>query len=404
MERWKLNLAVLWVGTFLTMAGMSMIIPFISLYIKELGVTDPEAVSVWAGIIFAANFVTAFIFQPIWGKLSDRYGRKIMLLRSGIGMSLVIIMMGLAGNVWHLLLLRLINGTVSGYIPAANALVAATTPRERSGFAMGTLQSGAVAGSVIGPFMGGLLAGWFGFRVIFFITGSLLLVATLLSLFIVKENFNKNEAKAAPNVSIWRGFRQIISFPSILAMYAVTLVTQFALSGTMPLMPVFIEEMHGSIPLLAFYAGLVSSITGISNVIFSPILGRLGDARGSEKILRISLLCAGLSFVPQAFVMNVWQLLIFRFVQGMFIGGLIPSVHALIRRNIPDAMISRAFSFNQSFMSLGNLIGPLLSSLLSIWIGIRGLFLFSAVLMIVSAIVANRSIVARATEHTGDDG
>lgn len=395
MERWKLNLAVLWVGTFLTMAGMSMIIPFISLYVKELGVTDPDAVSVWAGVIFAANFVTAFIFQPLWGKLSDRYGRKIMLLRSGIGMSIVIILMGLAGNVWHLLLLRLLNGTVSGYIPAANALVAANTPKERSGFAMGTLQSGAVAGSVIGPFLGGLLAGWFGFRVIFFITGSLLLAATLLSLFVVKESFNKEEAKAAPNVSVWRGFLQVIQFPGVLAMFTVTLVTQFALSGTMPLIPVFIEEMHGAIPLLAFYAGLVSSITGISNVIFSPILGRLGDNHGSEKILRLSLFCAGLSFLPQAFVSNIWQLLVFRFLQGMFIGGLLPSVNALIRRSIPDLMISRAFSFNQSFMSLGNLIGPLLCSLLSIWIGIRGLFIMSAVLMVANAVVVSRSLVNR---------
>lgn len=397
MERWKINLVVLWIGTFMTMAGMSMIIPFISLYIKDLGVTDPDAISVWAGIIFAANFVTAFIFQPIWGKLSDRYGRKIMLLRSGFGMSIVIILMGLAGSVWHLLLLRLLNGTVSGFIPAANALIAASTPKERAGFALGTLQSGAVSGSVIGPFIGGLLADWFGFRIIFFITGSLLLAATILSLVVVKEHFDATEAKTEPNISVLRGFRQIISFPSILSMYIVTLVTQFALSGTMPLMPVFIEEMHGPITMLAFYAGLVSSITGISNVIFSPILGRLGDRIGSDKILRISLLCAGLSFIPQAFVQNVWQLLVIRFIQGMFIGGLLPSVNALIRRNIPDTMISRAFSFNQSFLSLGNLIGPTVSSLLSVWVGIRGLFILSGVLMLVNAVVVSRSIVGHMT-------
>jgi len=393
MERWKLNLAVLWVGTFLTMAGMSMIIPFISLYIKELGVTDPDAISVWSGLIFSANFITAFLFQPLWGKLSDRYGRKIMLLRSGFGMSIVIILMGLASSVWHLLLLRVLNGTVSGFIPAANALIAANTPKERSGFAMGTLQSGSVSGSVIGPFIGGLLADWFGFRIIFFITGSCLLAATILTMLVVREKFDSTTAKAAPNVSILNGFRQIMTFPGVFAMFTVSFVTQLALTGTMPLMPVFIEEMHGAIPNLAFYAGLVSSVTGFSNVIFAPLLGRTGDRFGSEKVLRISLVCAGLSFIPQAFVHNVWQLMAIRFVQGMFIGGLLPSVNALIRRNVPDSMISRAFSFNQSFLSLGNLIGPTVSGMLSIWMGIRGLFILSAVLMLINAIWVGRAIV-----------
>jgi MFS family permease len=393
MERWKLNLAVLWVGTFLTMAGMSMIIPFISLYIKELGITDPDEISLWAGLIFSANFITAFLFQPLWGKLSDRFGRKIMLLRSGFGMSIVIILMGLATNVWHLLLLRLLNGTVSGFIPAANALVAANTPKERSGFAMGTLQSGSVSGSVIGPFMGGLLADWFGFRIIFFITGSLLLSATILSMIVVREKFNAAQAKAAPNVSILTGFRQIIGYPGMFALFTVTFVTQLALSGTMPLMPVFIEEMHGPVPNLAFYAGLVSSVTGFSNVIFSPLLGRVGDRFGSDRVLRLSLICAGLSFIPQAFVHSVWQLMAVRFLQGMFIGGLLPSVNALIRRNVQDTMISRAFSFNQSFLSLGNLIGPTASGILTLWMGIRGLFILSAVLMIMNALWVGRAVV-----------
>src|SRR6476660_7826592 len=115
MVRWKVNLMVLWLGQFLVMGGMTMIMPFMPLYLQELGMKNPHEIATWAGIIFAGNFVTSFLFQPFWGGLADRYGRRVMLLRSGFGMAIVISLMGFAGNAWQLLLLRMLNGTISGF-------------------------------------------------------------------------------------------------------------------------------------------------------------------------------------------------------------------------------------------------------------------------------------------------
>ena len=164
MEPWKKNLGVLWIGQFLVMGGMTMIMPFMSLYLQSprIGITDPHEIATWSGVIFAGNFVTAFLFQPLWGKLSDKYGRKMMLLRSGFGMAIVMVLMGFATSPWHLLVLRMVNGTISGFNPAAVSLVSATTPKEKMGFAMGTLQSGGIAGTILGPFLGGLLADAWG--------------------------------------------------------------------------------------------------------------------------------------------------------------------------------------------------------------------------------------------------
>lgn len=146
MKTWKVNLIVLWFGQFLVNSGMTMITPFLSLYLaRDLGVVGEHEIGIWAGFIFAANFLTSFLFQPLWGKLSDKYGRKVMLLRSGFGMAIVIALMGLAQNPWQLLLLRLLNGTISGFNPAAVALISGTTPKDRMGFAMGISQSGQVA-------------------------------------------------------------------------------------------------------------------------------------------------------------------------------------------------------------------------------------------------------------------
>jgi DHA1 family multidrug resistance protein-like MFS transporter len=402
VSNWKTNLIVLWFGQFMVLAGMTMIIPFLPLYIQELGIHDEKHIAFWAGLIFAGNFVTAFLFQPFWGRLADRYGRKMMIIRSGLGMAAVMILMGFSTSVWHLLLLRMLNGTISGYIPAAAALVSANTPRERIGFAMGTLQSGAVAGTILGPVIGGLMVNWIGFAPIFYITGTLLLIGTLLALFLVKETFDKKKAAAQPQLSIYRGFQQLRNIPELPAIFAVTFMIQFAILSTMPLIPLFVQEMHGQITLLAFYAGLVSSAMGFSNMIASPIFGRLGDRIGYERILFMALIGAALAFIPQAFVQNVWQLMIVRFLLGMFIGGLLPSVNALIRKYTPDGMEGRSYSFNTSSLALGNMLGPIVGGVLYGFITIRGVFILTAILLIVNALWVKKSFLSKKQDGVMD--
>lgn len=396
MEQWKKNLIVLWFGQFLVMAGMTMIIPFLTLYLQfDLGLSDPHEISVWAGIIFAGNFVTAFIFQPIWGKVSDRFGRKMMLLRSGFGMAIVMVLMGFATNPWHLLLLRMLNGTISGFNPASIALVSTTTPKEKMGFAMGTLQSGAMAGTILGPFIGGLLADAVGYRPIFYITGALLFLASLLALFVVKESFDLAKAARRAQASVLEGLRQVSRIPQLMALFTVTLLIQFANMSPMTLIPLYLQELHGSTENIAFLAGFVSSATGLSNLLASPLLGRLSDRIGAERVLAVSLVGSALAFIPQARADTVWQLTVARFILGIFLGGLIPAVNALIRKYTPDGMESRAYSFNSSTLSLGNMIGPVAGGALSGYIGIHGLFLVSGAMMLLNGVWVWHSLLRR---------
>ncbi|MFD2117310.1 MFS transporter [Paenibacillus yanchengensis] len=387
MEQWRKNLIVLWFGQFLVMAGMTMIIPFMPLYLQyDLGMTDTEQVALWAGIIFAGNFVTAFIFQPIWGKYADRYGRKLMIIRSGFGMAIVIFLMGFATAPWHLLVLRLLNGTISGFNPASIALISATTPKDKIGFAMGSVQSGAIAGTILGPLIGGVLADMVGFRPIFYLTGALLLAATLLALFVVKEDFDRKQAANSKSESVIDGLKELSRIPQLLALFGVTLLIQFANMSPMSLIPLFVQELHHSATNIAFWAGFVGSATGLSNLIASPVLGRLSDRIGAERILAVSLLGAALAFIPQAYAGTVGQLLIARFGLGLFLGGLIPTVNTLIRKYTPDGMESRAYSFNSSTLALGNMIAPIAGGAVSGSIGIRGLFLISSVLMLLNGV------------------
>jgi MFS family permease len=403
MEQWKINLGVLWVGQFLVMAGMTMIMPFMALYLQaDFGLTSEHQIATWAGLIFAANFVTSFFFQPLWGKLSDRYGRKMMLLRSGFGMAVVITLMGFATSPWHLLALRMLNGTISGFNPASVSLVSATTPKDRMGFAMGTLQSGTIAGAILGPFIGGLMADAVGFRPIFYITGTCLFLASLLAMFTVRESFDRAKAAAALQASVIQGLRELSSrAPQLYSLFTVTFLIQFAMMGPMPLIPLFVQELHGTTNNLAFWAGFVGSVTGLSNMVASPFLGKLSDRIGPEKILGVSLVGAALMFIPQAFVGEVWQLLIFRFLQGVFIGGMVPSVNSLVRIYTPDGMESRAYSFNTSTLSLGNMIGPIVGGALSGWIGIQGVFLMAAFFLLLNAVWVRKSLYRKKPRKTG---
>ena len=162
--------------------------PFL-LYVEQLGVTGHSALNMWSGLVFSITFLFSAIASPFWGGLADRKGRKIMLLRSALGMAIIMALMGVAQNVWQFLILRALLGLLGGFIPNANALIATQIPRHKSGWALGTLSTGGVSGALLGPLAGGLLADSYGLRPVFFITASVLFLCFIVTLICIRENF-----------------------------------------------------------------------------------------------------------------------------------------------------------------------------------------------------------------------
>lgn len=394
MESWRRNLYVLCFAMFITMVAMSMIMPFLPLFIQsELGISDPHQVTTWAGIVFGANFLTAGLVSPIWGNLADKYGRKIMILRSGYCMSVIITLTGFVGNVWQLLALRLLNGMVGGIIPASTALVASTTPREKAGWAQGLLQSSAVAGGIMGPFFGGLLADYIGFRLIFSCTGLLILLATVLITFTVKENFTPPPPRE--RTSFREDFRLIFSTKPLPALFLVTVMIQFALFSIIPVLPMYVQSLLTSDERVAFYTGLVQAAMGLANVLAAPQLGKLGDRFGSHKVLLVCLMVAGLSFIPQAMVTTVWQLIVLRFVLGLCLGGLLPAVNALLQRFTPQERVSRVYGYNNMFVCLGNMLGPSIGGAVAGYISMSGVFLMTSAFLFLNALWVTYSLARK---------
>lgn len=384
---WKKSLWILWGANFSIMCGMNLILPFLPLYIGQLGVHEVGDVVRWTGWIVAAQFITSFLTQPLWGAIADRRGRKIMLLRAGFGMAVVTALMGIVTEPWQLLALRLLNGFFSGFISMAVSLQASVTPREHSGKALGTLQTGSIAGSLIGPLIGGLLAGMIGYSHIFFVTGGLMLCASLIVMIFIREERKAPAQKKTRKRTEWRLFRPL------LPVFAASLITQVGMMSIEPIVTVYVKTIYFG-NHLELFAGLIVAITGIANLFGAPSLGRLGDRIGQRKTLVIALSMAALAFIPQAFATSITMLLVGRFLLGLFIGGMIPSLNVLVLKLAPTQIQGTAYGFNTSSLFLGNLIGPLLGSHFAAAYGFKSVFYITMGILLLCALFVylNRSL------------
>lgn len=375
---WKRTLRILWLANFCISAGMSLVIPFLPLYIESLGVTGLPDIARWTGWIFSATFLTSIFFQPVWGRVADKYGRKPMLLRAGLGMGIITALMGAVGSVWHLLILRLLNGVFAGFIPMSISLLASVTPDEHSGKALGTLQTGAIAGRLIGPLFGGLMAGAFGYRAVFFVTGGLLVMASVVVMVFVHEKRRPRGLTAETEPPRMRDLRPL------LPVFIATTITQVGMMSIEPIVTIYVKTLYTGVHL-AFIAGLVVAVTGIANLIGAPTLGSLGDRIGQRKVLILALAAAACMYVPQALAGNVAVLIVGRFLLGLFIGGMIPTLSVLVQRKAPRGLQATAFGFNTSFMFLGNVTGPLIGSSVAAAYGIRPVFYVTMAVLLANA-------------------
>lgn len=382
MEAWKVNIISVWLGCFFTGLAMSQILPFLPLYVEQLGVRSHESLSLWSGMVFSATFLVSAIVSPLWGSMADRRGRKLMLLRASLGMAVVIALQAFVTSVWQLLLLRALMGLTSGYIPNAMALVASQVPREKSGWALGTLSTGQVSGVIIGPLLGGFMADHLGLRVVFLITAGLMTVSFLITLVLIKERVVT--VKKADQLH-GRAVFAALPYPRlILTLFVTTMMIQLTNSSISPILTLFIKELSSDHGNLAFISGAIAAVPGVSALLAAPRLGRLGDRIGTSRVLMTALACLIALFCIMALVRTPLQLGILRFLMGFAEGALMPAVQTLLVKYSSDQVTGRVFGYNQSFMYLGNVAGPLVGSSISALLGFRWVFIATAALVLIN--------------------
>jgi DHA1 family multidrug resistance protein-like MFS transporter len=329
-----------WQRTLWTMVGVqfvmsisfSILSPIMPLFLPELGVVSREAVSVWAGVLASVTSFIAIFTAPVWGSLADRYGRKLMVLRSTLGIAVFTILMGVASNPWHMLAFRAGMGALAGFNSAATVLVSTQVPEARLGYSLGWLSTGQLVGSLIGPIIGGVVADLTGsFRVPFFFAGAISLLAFLGTWRFVPERFTP-PGEGRQRHSLLSGLSTLTRTTGLMALIVVMLMAQFATQAVQPVVTLFVQEMLGPRPDLATLGGLAFSVTGVAGVLAVPFLGRKSDVIGYRTVLLISLFGAALFTVPQAFRFGYWAFVAERFGLGLFVGGILPAANSLIGR------------------------------------------------------------------------
>ncbi len=385
---WKRNLRVLAVAVFIAGIAFSEVMPFLPLYISTLGHFSHQQLNMWAGLVFSGiYFVSAFV-SPWWGKLADKKGRKLMILRASLGMSIVLAAMGLVTNVWQLFFLRMTQGFFAGFVSNSNALIATETPKEKSGQALGTMASSFTAGNLLGPFVGGALASIFSYRVAFFITGLLLLVAFFLSLFFVHEDdFKPVVRKDLENT---KGVIKALKYPQmIFGLLLTTLIIQAANNSINPIVSLYVKQLMHNQGNVVFISGIIAALPGIATFLAASRFGAIGDRIGTHKVIIAGFIGATILFFLTAFVRNPIELGILRFLVGFTDACLFPQVQTLLTKNSPSMVTGRIFSWNQSAMYIGNIIGPLLGST------IAGISSYSMVFIVTALIVIANLILFR---------
>jgi len=371
------------VGIQFTMTGaFSFLSPIMPLFLPVLGVQSEAGIDLWAGILNGSTSFVAAFASPLWGRLADQHGRKLMLLRSSCAIAFFTALMGLSQNIWEFFGARALMGVFAGFSSTAMALVASQVPEGRLGYALGLLSTGQLVGSLVGPVIGGVLADLTGsYRIPFYCTSAICFVALALVWLGVREEFVRPAAERR-KASAWSNMRLLLGAAGVLPLFFVLLMAQFSTRAVQPVVTLFVQQLTGPRPDLATLGGVAFSVTGLAGIIAVPLLGRRSDQIGYRRVLLICLLGATLTSLPQGFAIGYWDFTAERFAIGLFIGGILPAANALIGRMVSRADRGLIYGMSASATFLGNSLGPLTGGAVAASFGLRWVFFVTAGLLV----------------------
>ncbi|MDP2366143.1 MAG: MFS transporter, partial [Ignavibacteria bacterium] len=325
----------------------------------------------------------------VWGNLGDKYGRKMMTIRATFGLAIAQIFIGFSQDINQLFIGRLLQGALSGFLPAAMALIASNTPEEKTGYALGILQSSTAAGTVLGPLLGGLIADFFSFRAVFFIVAGLLGLVGFAIIFFVKEDKRESTKE---NVGLFNNWKYVLSNKKFLIPSLLIMLTALGISFVRPIFVLYVETLDINKNYLPTITGSLYSIVGVFSIYSAYWWGKKVETLGLQKSIVIASLLTASMYLLHSVITNPYYLIPVRTVLGFGYGALMPLLFTRISNNVNKERRGGVLGIGSSFQVLGNLIGPLLGGYAGATIGFSLSFLFTGSIFILIALVGYASL------------
>jgi MFS transporter, DHA1 family, multidrug resistance protein len=385
-SNWRRTLWAMVGIQFIMTMSFSFLTPIMPLFLPVLGVQDEAAIDMWAGILAGSTSFVAVFASPLWGRLADKHGRKMMLLRSSCAIAIFTALMGLSQNVWQCFAARGLMGVFAGFSSTAMALVASQVPEGRLGYSLGLLSTGQLVGSLVGPVIGGVLADLtHSFRIPFYCTAAICLAALAMVWLGVQEEFVRPPVEKHKG-SAWSSMRHLLRASGVLPLFFVLSMAQFSTRAVQPVVTLFVEQLTGPRPDIATLGGVAFSVTGLAGLVAVPLLGKRSDQIGYRRVLLICLLGATLTSLPQGFSFSYWDFTGERFAVGLFIGGILPAANALIGRMVARSQRGLVYGMSASATFLGNSLGPVTGGAIAASFGLRWVFFVTAGLLLANLV------------------
>ncbi len=378
---WKVVLAVLTGNVIFMASSYTMLIPFLPMYLThELGVPF-EDVNLWSGAVFSASFVVSAIMAPIWGRLADTRGKRLMAIRASLLLSVSYFLGGVVSSPLELVGMRTFQGFAAGLWPMDLAIMTLYAPPDKLGVCLGVMQSAMTAGGVIGPLLGGVLAEAFGMRASFFVASAALMLNCIVFIFIIKEPPDPSRKEAAERKKDAPGAFSLLRVPVLRALLFSSATMQMVILILQPIMTTYITTLAGNLPNIIFVSGLIFSLGGFAGVIAAPGWGWFGQHKGYLLAASIAIPLAGVGLFIQGSVTNLYVYGAMQFVCGLFFCGVHPSLNALLAKNTAPSVKGSIFGLMFAAQQIGSIMGPVLGGAVATWLGMKYVFYFAGLVL-----------------------
>ena len=381
---WKILLAMMVTFALMMSSSYTMLIPFLPIYMQsELGATA-DNVSLWSGVTYAITFAISAFVSPIWGKLSDKMGKKPMIIRASFLLAITYFLGGIVRTPFELFLVRAFQGIASGLWPACLVMMSACVPKNKIGISMGLMQSANICGGIIGPLLGGILATAFGMRNSFYVGAVALSLITVTTILFIKEPpvAPEKEINKAQNTS----YLTFIKDKNILILLLCVCMTNLVILQIQPIVSLYVQQLSHNSDKAVLLTGFIMSLGGIAGALASPLWGKTGQKVGFYKTITLAFISAGLLMSLQGVPNSLVLFGLMQFLCGLGFSGIFPSANSILVLLTPPSSRGMGFCSLFSAQMIGGALGPVIGGVIVSFMSFNTVYIISGSILFVIGI------------------